>query len=165
MMEAIVFFSPWFTLNPSLPRDTKTFWHWFLHSLSIVCAYTGLAVITVNKHNNNSPHYTTWHGVFGIIVCCCITIQASGGIIEMFPSLLPFKVSRVILKRLHAVSGTVTYIGAMVTVVLGLYSKWFTSNVTNIVVWSVLCCCPVVMLLIVLVQFIRNHFMLMIGRY
>jgi cytochrome b-561 domain-containing protein 2 len=164
MTESIVLFSPWFALNPSISHEGKKFWHWFLHVCALMCAYTGLAVIIINKHNNLSLHFTTWHGTFGIVVCCLIAVQSTGGIIQLEPSLLPFKIRRVILKRLHAVSGTLTFIGVLTTLVLSLYSNWFLSVVFNDATWWIICSCPVTIGLIVIVQFIRNHFLPVIGK-
>lgn len=157
MVESILLFSPWVSVGLATTRKDKIFWHWCLHSSALACAYTGLGVITYNKVLNRSPHYTSWHGFLGIIVCCSLAVQASGGIIEMYPSLLPFKIRKVVLKRLHAFSGTVTFTGAMVVVTLGLYSNWLTANVSNAVIWSILCCCPSLIWVIVIGQFVRNH--------
>ena len=165
MSEGILTYSIWFSLIPSSPRDQKTRWHWLLHVAAMICAYTGLAAITYNKYINHFSHYSTWHGFFGIIVCGTLAIQASGGIIQMYPSILPFTIRRVLLKRLHAFSGSVTFSVAMVTLILGLYTTWFSANVENRYIWGVACSCPVVMFSAVFFQFLKNHVVQMFRRY
>ena len=165
MSEAIMNYSPWFSLIPTSPRDTKTRWHWLVNAAAMICAYTGLACISYNKYINDAPHYTTWHGFAGILVCGTLAIQASGGIIQMYPTLLPFTIKRVILKRLHAFSGSVTFTGAMVTLVLGLYTTWFCANVENAYLWGLCCACPVVIFSTVFFQFVKNHFVQMFRKY
>lgn len=165
MVEAILLFSPWFSLSKATPRNDKIFYHGFLHGCALVCAYTGLAAITYNKYRNQSSHYTSWHGFLGIIVCCAIAVQASGGIIELYPSLLPFTIRKVILKRLHAISGTIVFGGAMIVIVLSMYTTWFSANVPNIVVWGFCCSCPVIIVVAVIIQFIRNHLLLMVKTF
>ena len=165
MSEAVLSYSAWFSLIPTSPRDTKTRWHWLLNAAAMVCAYTGLACISYNKYINDSPHYTSWHGLFGIIVCGTLAIQASGGIIQMYPSILPFAIRRVLLKRLHAFSGSVTFSVAMVTLVLGLYTTWFCAAVESGYLWGACCVCPVVMLSAVFSQFVKNHIVQMFKRY
>lgn len=163
MMEAIVIFSPWFSIGLGSSHSGKVFWHWVIHVCALICAYIGLGVISYNKYINGYPHYTSWHGFIGIIVCCTLAVQACGGIIELYPTALPFKVRKVILKRLHALSGTITFTGAMTTVLLGLYSNWFLNHVSNILLWSVLATCPMLILVIIIIQFVRNHALLMFG--
>ena len=165
MMEAIVIFSPWFSVGlGGSSHNGKVFYHWVLQACGLACAYVGLGVISYNKFINGYPHYTSWHGFMGILVCCSLAVQACGGIIELYPTALPFKVRKVILKRLHAFSGTVTFTGAMITLVLSLYSNWFLNQVSNILLWTALAACPVLILIIVIGQFARNHLSLMFRR-
>ena len=165
MSEGVLSFSAWFSLYPSAARDIKTRWHWVLLVLTMVSAYSGLAAITYNKIINNKHHYVSWHGFSGIIVCGTLALQASGGLVQMYPSILPFAIRRVILKRLHAFSGTVTFSGAMLTLVLGLYTKWFSGNVASPYLWWACCACPVVMFSAVFFQFVKNHVVQMFTRY
>lgn len=165
MSEGILTFSKWFSLIPFSSRDQKTTWHWLLHSAALIAAYTGLAAISYVKYTNQKAHYTTWHGILGITVCCTLAIQASGGIIEMYPTILPFTIRKVILKRLHAFSGSVTFAIGMATTVLGLYSTWFNANLDNKYLWAMCCACPVVMFSAVFLQFLKNHVSQMFKRY
>ena len=157
MSEALLTFSPWFSLIPSYPRDNKLTWHRALNACCTFSAYGGLGVIIYNKYINNWPHFTSWHGFLGIIVCCTLAVQASGGVIAMNPSLLPFKIKRVILKRMHAFSGTVIFTGAMVTLTLAMYTTWFSANVDNSYIWGACCACPVILFSTIFVQFIKNR--------
>ena len=106
---------------------------------------------------NGSPHYTSWHGTLGVTMCGINAIQISGGIVEMYPDILPFKLRLVTLKRLHVLFGMLTYFGGLTTVALGLYSAWFVANVDDIV-WKACFCCPVVLGACVVIQVARNHF-------
>ena len=157
MSEAILLLSPWFTIIPGLAHGTTTLWHWVLQGCALACAYTGLAVITYNKYNNNYPHYNTWHSTLGIIVCCLLAFQVSGGIILLYPDILPFSMRRVVLKRMHALSGTLVYGGAMTTFVLGLYSAWFSGSVQHSLVWMACMACPPLLFFLALAQFRRNY--------
>lgn len=165
MAEGVLTFSNWFSLIPYSSRDLKNTWHWALHAAALTTAYTGLAAISYVKYTNQKAHYTTWHGLLGINVCCILAVQASGGIVETYPSLLPFTVRKVVLKRLHAFFGTVMFTVAMATTVLGLYSTWFSANVDNQYLWGACCVCPVVMFSAVFVQFVKNHVTLMFKKY
>jgi len=111
MSEAILMYSPMSSLAISSDRADKTRWHWVLQACAVASAYTGLAIITCNKYLNGYPHYTSWHGSIGIFQCGMIALQVSGGILEQFPDILPFKVRLVLLKRMHAFFGMLTFFG------------------------------------------------------
>lgn len=155
--EAILMYSPMSSLAISSDRADKTRWHWVLQACAVVSAYTGLAVITCNKYLNRYPHYTSWHGSIGIFQCGMIALQVSGGILEQFPDILPFKVRLVLLKRMHAFFGMLTFFGGLTTVTLGLYSSWFVANVHNLL-WKACFSCPTVLAVTVLVQVARSQF-------
>ena len=162
MAESILIFSPWFSPMMNSPRNDKTRWHWVMQACGMCCAYTGLAIISYNKYINKALHYTTWHGFAGIIVCCLLAVQASNGIVAMYPEVMPIKMKRAIIKRMHAFSGTsVTFTGAMLTIGLALYSSWFTANIKNHVVWCMSLACPIIIVCAVTAQFIRNYVLLL----
>lgn len=158
MTEAIYIFSPW--SSPMLrggDRVTKVQWHWVLNGSAVVSMFTGFAIITANKMINGSPHYTSWHGLAGLILCSVVMIQTSGGLVELYPDILPFNVRLVVLKRLHAFFGMVTFFDGLSVVTLGLYSSWFVANV-DILIWKMCFICPILLGITVLVQVVRNHF-------
>ena len=166
MAEALLVFSPWFSPMMRSPRSEKTRWHWVLQACAMCCAYTGLTIISYNKYINKALHYSTWHGFTGIIVCCLLAIQASGGVLAMYPEVLPFKVKRAFIKLMHAFSGTFfTFAGAMLTVGLALYSSWFTANIQNHVVWCLCLSCPIIVVCAVSAQFIRNYVLLLFRKH
>lgn len=156
MTEAIYMFSRWSSPMVS-DRASKVQWHWVLHGSALVSMFTGFAVITANKMINGSRHYTSWHGFGGLILCSVVMMQVCGGILEMYPDILPFKVRLVVLKRLHAFSGMVTYFGGLSVLSLGMYSSWFVANVDQLV-WKACFACPILLAISVLCQVVRNHF-------
>ena len=121
-----------------------------------VSAVTGFIIITANKMINGYPHYTSWHGTLGMYLLAALTFQLSGGILHMYPEILPFKVRLVTMKRMHALFGTVMFCGAIGVVILGTYSSWFVANVEE-GVWQFCIGCLVVTELYVLVQVLRNY--------
>ena len=158
MSEALLLFSPWSSPVQGSARAAKVQWHWMLQACALLCAYTGLAVITVNKVQAGKQHYTSWHGTAGILVCASIAVQVAGGISLMWPDILPFKLRLVTHKRLHAVCGVANYCGAVCALMLGLYTTWFVASAANGAVWMV-CSCSLVLLAATLpVQVARNHF-------
>ncbi len=157
MSEAILFFSPW--SSPVIQvsaHSVRVQWHWILQGCAVVSSLTGVIVITANKMINSYPHYTSYHGTIGILLSGFVFLQTSGGIIKMWPEILPFKVRHVTLKRMHAIFGMLTYFGGLSTLTLGLFSTWFVANADPIM-WKVCFSCPIILGCAVLVQVVKNH--------
>lgn len=158
MSEAVLLFSSWSSPLQSSVRPTKVQWHWMLQACTLLCAYTGLAVITVNKMKAGKQHYTSWHGIIGISVTGSIAVQAAGGIAVMWPNILPFKLRLVTMKKLHAICGVINYIGALLALILGLYSTWFVASAANSLVWMTCLFSLIMLALTIPLQVIINHF-------
>ena len=157
MSEAVLLFSRWSSPVQGLPRTTKVQWHWVLQACALLCAYTGLAVITVNKMQAGKQHYATWHGMVGISVSGSMAVQTAGGIAVMWPGILPFNVRLVTLKRLHAVCGAINYTGAVLTLMLGLCSTWFLASASHLV-WMTCVCSLALLMIAIPLQVANNHF-------
>ncbi len=155
MPEAILLFSPWSSPVPS-PHSSKVRWHWLLQAAMAVSALTGFIVITANKIINGAPHYTSWHGTLGVYLLGGVTFQLSGGLLHMYPEIMPFKVRMVTMKRLHALFGTVMFTVGIGVVSLGLYSSWCVANMDENL-WMFCAVCLGVTQLYVLAQVLRNY--------
>lgn len=157
MSEAILFFSPWSSpITQISSRSTKVRWHWILQGCGLVSSFTAFVVITANKMINGYPHYTSYHGIIGVFLSGLVFLQTTGGIIEMYPAVLPCGFRLVVLKRLHAFFGVLTYSCALTTLTLGLFSSWFVAN-ANPLMWKVCFACPILLGCSVLVQVFRNY--------
>ena len=157
MSEAILIFSRWSSPVYTHPRTSKISWHWVLHLSAMVCIYTGLVVISVVKYQGGKPHYSTWHGQVGLVACGLLAIQASGGLLQLYLDILPFKLRPVTIKRLHALSGVLTYTTLTVTTVLGLYSSWFHANASHDLLWRACIAAPPTVLIAVVIQVAKNY--------
>lgn len=121
-----------------------------------VSATTGFIVITANKMLNGATHYTSWHGVLGVWVLATMPFQSAGGLLNMFPEIMPFKMRRVTVKRLHAFSGALMFTIGIGVVSLGLYSSWCVANMDGNL-WLFCAFCLGVTELYVIVQVLRNY--------
>ena len=157
MSEAILIFSRWSSPVYAHPRSSKTSWHWLLHTSAMVCIYTGLVIISVVKYQGGKPHYSTWHAQTGLVACGLLALEASGGLLQLYPDILPFKLRPITVKRLHAFSGLVTYTTLMAATVMGLYSSWFLANTTHDLLWKACVAAPPIVLIAVVIQVAKNH--------
>lgn len=164
MPEAILLFSPWFSpIKSGTPRSTRVRWHWVAQICMYLMAATGFAVITANKMLNGSPHYTSWHGTMGLYLMAAVTFQISGGVVQMYPEIIPFKIRLVTLKRIHALFGSLVFIGGTAVLSLGLYTSWFVANVDNSV-WVMSVSCLAVTGVNVLIQVMKNYVVCKCGK-
>lgn len=157
MTEAILVFSPWSSPFPGFgERPRRVQWHWIQQACAVVCSFTGVIIITAHKMINGYKHYSSYHSVLGIMLCSIIFLQTTGGIVVFYPDVLPFKVRLVVLKRLHAANGLLTYGGGLVTLTLGLFSSWFVAN-ADPYLWKFCIACPAVLGLTVLLQLFYRY--------
>ncbi|XP_029906615.1 transmembrane reductase CYB561D2 [Myripristis murdjan] len=156
MTEAILFFSPHGSPIKKLPHKTKGRVHWILQCLCVCCAALGLAAIVYNKHLNGKPHFTSWHGLLGLVTVCVVGVQSLAAVPLIYHSLAKgWSLAK--LKRYHAASGLVTYLLGCASLVLGLCSTWFTASVKGHV-WYLSALCPALCALVIMSQ-VTNAYM------
>lgn len=156
MTEAVLLFNPYSSPVRKLKHKTKGRLHWVLQCLCACCATVGLCAIVYNKNLNDKPHFTSWHGLIGVITVAVVGLQSLGGLALLYPKLAKgWSLAK--LKRYHATSGLLTYLLGSVSLFLGLCSLWFSSSVSGYV-WYLSVLCPVLCALVVMSQ-VTNAYM------
>ena len=139
MFEGLLVFNQESSLLLNASRQTKVLVHWVLQATAVTCAGLGFIVIFYNKYLRDKPHFTTWHGLFGVITVCYIMLQSVGGSFvkyEFLRSLIKIRLAD--LKLYHATSGLIAFTLVTVTLMLAFYSNWFTTNVNEILWYACL---------------------------
>lgn len=150
MTEAILIFSPNGSPVRKFPHKTKGRLHWILQSLCLCCALLGLAAIFYNKHLKGKAHFTSWHGLLGLVTVCVVSVQSVAALPLIYHSLAKgWSLAR--LKRYHAASGLVTYLLGSISLILGLCSNWFTASVGEYS-WYLSALCPALCALVIMNQ-------------
>ncbi|GFO20576.1 cytochrome b561 domain-containing protein 2-like protein [Plakobranchus ocellatus] len=131
MVEAIVLFSKSSSLVPAWTRSDKAWLHSFLMGISMIAVSIGFAVIFYNKDMAGKPHFTTWHGLLGLITLCFCGAQSSGGaLIKYYRYVGSYvKIRLADLKLYHATAGLCASLLITVTLLLSLFSTWAVSNI------------------------------------
>lgn len=150
MTEAILLFSPHGSPIRRFPHKTKGRVHWILQCLCVSCAVLGLTAIFYNKHLNGKPHFTSWHGLLGLLTVCVVLLQSLAAVPLIYHSLAKgWSLAK--LKRYHAASGLVTYLLASGTLLLGISSAWFTAAVGEFT-WYLSALCTALSALVIMSQ-------------
>ncbi|KAM7422647.1 hypothetical protein PAMA_010611 [Pampus argenteus] len=150
MTEAILLFSPHGSPIKRFTHKTKGRVHWMLQCFCVSCAVLGLAAISYNKHLNGKPHFTSWHGLLGLLTVCAVVVQSLAAVPLIYHSLAKgWSLAK--LKRYHAASGLVTFLLGSASLLLGLRSAWFTASVSEYT-WYLSALCPAFCALVVMNQ-------------
>ncbi|XP_067254898.1 cytochrome b561 domain-containing protein 2 [Chanodichthys erythropterus] len=156
MTEAVLLFNPYSSPVRKLKHKTKGRLHWILQCLSLCCATAGLCAIVYNKNLNDKPHFTSWHGLVGVITVAAVGLQSLGGLPLLYPKVAKgWSLAK--LKRYHATSGLLTYLLGSFSLFLGLCSSWFSTGVSGSV-WYLAVLCPVLCALVIMSQ-VTNAYM------
>ncbi|KAA0712011.1 Cytochrome b561 domain-containing protein 2 [Triplophysa tibetana] len=156
MTEAILLFNPHSSPVGKLKHKTKGRLHWILQCLCVFCAIVGLIAIAYNKNLNEKPHFTSWHGLIGLVTVIVVVLQSLGALSLLYPKLAKgWSLAK--LKRYHATSGLLTYLLGSISLLLGLCTAWFSSNVSGYV-WYLAALCPTLCALVIMSQ-VTNAYM------
>lgn len=150
MTEAVLLFSPHSSPVRKLPHKAKARLHWVLQCLCVTCACLGLGVISYNKYLNGKPHFTSWHGLLGLLTVVVVGVQSLAALPLIYIKMAKgWSLAK--LKRYHAVTGLLTYLLGSVSLLLGLWSAWFTGLV-NEHAWYLAVLCPSLSALVIMSQ-------------
>ncbi|GAB1294644.1 Transmembrane reductase CYB561D2 [Apodemus speciosus] len=150
MTEALLMFSPESSLLRSLSRKVRARCHWALQLLALLCALLGLGLVILHKEQLGKAHLTTRHGQAGLLAVLWAGLQCSGGVGLLYPKLLPrWPLAK--LKLYHATSGLVGYLLGSASLLLGMFSLWFTATITG-GAWYLAALCPILTSLVIMNQ-------------
>lgn len=88
----------------------------------------GFIVVFVNKTHLNKEHFKTWHGFFGLLSLISVTPALVNGVGTLYDVNLKAFIKPSIIKLVHQASGSVAFIFGGITLILSVYTKWFTRN-------------------------------------
>lgn len=133
MNEAILLFSPtWGLLPVKYQKKLYLDAHGYLETLAIVAYSIGFYTIYQNKEDNEKPHFTSWHGLFGLILSALLLVQMTIGTVAKYASLLPVKLNVARFKTLHSLLGVLVVLFTVLNMVTSCFTNFFISQ-SNVV--------------------------------
>lgn len=111
-----------------LNHTWKLRYHWILLTAATGCIIVGFIVVFVNKNHLKKEHFKTWHGLFGLLSLIGGTPAIINGIGALYDVNLKNYIKPNVIKLIHQASGTAAFIFGGVTLILSVYTNWFTKN-------------------------------------
>lgn len=131
MTQAVLTFCennvPTFWLN----TKQRTLAHWVLQAIAACSITAAFVIIILNKIRLGKDHFTSNHGIVGLTTIVCTIVSTIGGLATLYSFRLRNMVPPINLKIGHALFSVCTYVLAMTTIILGLYSSWFLEENTS----------------------------------
>jgi len=144
MNEAVLLFSSsWSLLPKKYHRSHHMNSHIVLEVMSLIAVLLGFFSIYLNKNNHGKPHFTSWHGILGLVQIVMICGQVLVGTFAKY-RILPIKpYPAAKLKTAHGMIGISIIILASFNLISGWYTAWFVNNSSNMMsfVLSLACVC------------------------
>ncbi|CAH2008817.1 unnamed protein product [Acanthoscelides obtectus] len=108
-----------------LTHDLKNFWHWVLITAASFLVLAGFAVVYTNKNQEGKDHFTSWHGLFGLLSIIICFPSVVNGTATLWEPKLKNVLDPYVTKLIHQCFGTVAIIFGGLCSILSVYSNWF----------------------------------------
>lgn len=126
IVEAVFAISGEAIMFSRITRVSRVRLHWILHLVGITFLAIGFVIILVNKELHNPPkyHFTTTHGLLGLVTIILTVLVAAFGIFANNTNWLYPHIRPVTIKILHAFAGICITVLLLVTFVNGTFKGW-----------------------------------------
>lgn len=115
----------------SLKYTTRITFHWVLQFFAWLLTCIGFAAIYYNKIRLGKEHFVTTHAICGLTTLIATQCIIFGGIWAKYSFKLRGLMRPVKVKLIHSFLGVIVFNLALVTITLGLYTKWWEKVSTN----------------------------------
>lgn len=127
MTEAICCF-----IEPNIPTlglgaGRRKQLHWILQAIGGCSITVAFVVIVLNKRRLGKEHFTSWHGLIGLLATIAAGVGLLGGVVALYGVQWRswLRVRPAVVRLAHAVVGVLAYGLGVAAVALGLQSSWF----------------------------------------
>ncbi|KAJ8265858.1 hypothetical protein COCON_G00149570 [Conger conger] len=156
MTEGMLLFSSQESPFCFCSRKRREWLHWFLQALVVVGGVTGVGFMVVSKRVSERPHLTTWHSVLGVGTLVVTVLQTTCGLRLLFPNMSLPGPPLPRLRLYHTTCGLVTYLLAVATVMLAMFSDWFQATMRGLL-WYPVALIPLLPAMVVMSQVTRVY--------
>nr|CAG8507804.1 5509_t:CDS:2 [Entrophospora candida] len=126
-------------LQQTMTREEKSLGldlHRLIQTISLLSAIGGFYVTFTFKNMNDKEHFTTPHGVFGLITIILLIIQSvAGGTLVNFPGLFGGVTKAQMIYKYHRMSGYFLLFLIYLTAIGGTQNDWTKNQFDNLWVW------------------------------
>eukprot|EP01128_Nolandella_sp_AFSM9_P007846 TRINITY_DN4432_c0_g1_i1.p1 TRINITY_DN4432_c0_g1~~TRINITY_DN4432_c0_g1_i1.p1 ORF type:complete len:244 (+),score=38.22 TRINITY_DN4432_c0_g1_i1:81-734(+) len=113
-------------------RKKKIQLHAYVQVLAWAIVQIGFFSQYMHKSLLMKDHFTSWHGLMGLIAIISSNLQLVGGLTLYYYSnlsaIFPLPLSQLTMKKMHRWSACVTYVIALMVIYLSMYSTWVLKN-------------------------------------
>lgn len=109
----------------ALKYTTRITFHWVLQFFAWILIGFGFGAIYANKNLHGKQHFASLHAIFGLVTLISIQVVILGGVWAKYSVKLRAILKPVRAKLIHSFFGIVAYNLGIVTIGLGLYTKWW----------------------------------------
>ncbi|KAJ8953014.1 hypothetical protein NQ318_015376 [Aromia moschata] len=102
--------------------------HWVFLTIGALLIAAGFIVVTISKNEKNKEHYTSWHGIFGLIGMIAYIPPCINGIPLLYRRDIGDYVNIRIVKFVHIIGGIVSLTCGGLSLLLSVYTKWFARH-------------------------------------
>lgn len=143
LIQSILILQPTHTADQ---KRTGTIAHSTLNIIAVGTLIAGLTVIEVNKISHNAAHFTSTHGVLGLLTYILLAIQALVGFTQYFvPSLYGGASRAKAVYKWHRASGYFVLAMLLATVIAASQTDT-ARNMLKLKLWSIVVCSVLVLL-------------------
>lgn len=110
---------------PSINHKQRVKTHWVMQAIAAICYTIGFLSVYINKNLHGKPHFTSYHGLCGLVCTILLCFVSLGGGLTYYSFRLRSYIRPVLLKIFHAFGGMLLLVIGNITVILGLYTHFF----------------------------------------
>lgn len=97
--------------------------HWVTQALALVLITIAQAAIYAQKSEKGRSHFTTLHGIIGLITYLMTVVSSLGGVFTLYSYQLRAFLRPITIKIIHTLIGILTYLMGVATIGTGIFSK------------------------------------------
>ncbi|KAJ8918144.1 hypothetical protein NQ315_011601 [Exocentrus adspersus] len=99
--------------------------HWVPLTVAAVLIGIGFLIVTISKNRKNKYHYTSWHGLLGLIGVVTFIPPCINGVMTLYDKELRDYLNPRIVKLIHIITGVLSFACGGLSLILSVYTKWF----------------------------------------
>lgn len=105
--------------------------HWVLQAIALAFITIGQIAIYVRKAEKGKSHFTTLHGILGLITYLLTVLSSLGGVFTFYSFQLRSFLKPITIKIIHSLVGILTYMMGVAAIGTGLYSRSWVRHFEN----------------------------------